>query len=82
LNGVTYIMNQDKTDLVAVRSGFNKLSLSYLASVGMEYKLREHLYLLVQPAVNFNLSSIHQRSFYLSQKPYSFGLNAGLRFRF
>ncbi len=82
LNGLTYIRNDSNTDLIAVSSSVNKITLSYMVSLGIEYKLNMKLSLLVQPAVNFNMSSVYPQSFYLSQKPYSVGVNVGLRFRF
>ncbi|HWZ21742.1 MAG TPA: hypothetical protein VNW06_03765 [Cytophagaceae bacterium] len=82
LNGVTYIRNASNTDLVEVSGNFHKVTLSYMASMGIEYKLKARMSLLAQPIVNFNMSSVYDRSLSLSQKPYSFGVNIGLRFKF
>ena len=82
LSGVTYVRNATNTDLVVESSGYSKISLSYMASFGMEYKLKPTLSLLAQPVINYNATSLFKQSSSLSQKPYSFGLSIGLRLRF
>ncbi len=82
LNGITYIRNAANTALVEESSGYNKISISYMAAMGMEYKLNTKLSVLVQPAINFNMSSVFSKNSAISQKPYSYGLNVGLRYRF
>jgi hypothetical protein len=80
LNGVTYVRNPENTGLVEVTKSISKVTLSYMAAFGMEYRWKEKVSLIAQPVVNFNLSSVYKSS-YLSQKPYSFGMSVGLRFR-
>ena len=82
LNGTTYTRNANNTDLTVISNNYNKVTLSYMASLSMEYKLKEKISLLIQPMANFKMSSVYGKSFYLAQKPYSYGVNIGLRFRF
>jgi hypothetical protein len=80
LNGVTYVSNKEGTDLIALKNDFSKLTLSYMANVGIEYKLFNYVNFLAQPTVNYHGSSIQNKSALFVQKPYSVGLNVGLRF--
>lgn len=82
LKGVTYIRNTANTDLIAISTLLSKFSLSYRAALGIEYKLTTKCSLLAQPVVNFNISSVHSKAAPISQKPYSYGINLGVRVNF
>lgn len=78
----TYITNNNITELVEYSGETRKITLSYMASVAMEYQLKKKMYLLVQPTVNYQAGSIYTNSSALNQKPYSVGVNVGIRFKF
>jgi len=81
INGVTYVANEQGTDLTAIKSGFSKFTISYLAACGIEYKLLKNVNFIAQPSFNYHGNSIINENSSLAQKPYSIGLNLGLRIK-
>lgn len=82
LKSTTYISNKEMTDLFNYQWSVQKVTLSYMASLSMEYVLWKNISLLAQPVVNYHGGSIYSGTSPIRQRPYSIGVNAGLRIRF
>lgn len=81
-SGVTHIANQNQSDVIELKSGFNTISFSYLLELEAAYKLNEHTALLLQPTFVYAATSIHNKASALSQKPYGIGVAVGMRVTF
>ena len=82
LKNTTYISNREMTDLLNYKWSVQKVTLSYMASLSMEYVLWKNISLLAQPVVNYHGGSTYGSSSPIRQRPYSVGVNAGIRVRF
>lgn len=82
IKGATYLANAQKSDVIKVTSGFNKISFMYQLSLEAAYQWNERMALVMQPTFVYGATSIHTKSSSLQQKPYGVGLTIGLRFTF
>lgn len=81
-NGVTYVSNEKGTDLQPLVSGFSKINVSYMASLGFSYAYTTKLSFLAIPVVNILGGSVLEKNAPISQRPYSIGLSLGVRLQF
>lgn len=58
-----------------------KAGLSFISSLGLNYKYNERIMLMLEPSARFYLNSITEEAYPVQQKYVFFGLNVGLRYR-
>ncbi|MBK9109427.1 MAG: hypothetical protein IPM92_13910 [Saprospiraceae bacterium] len=58
-----------------------KAGLSFITSVGLNYKYNERIMLMLEPSARLYFNSITEDSYPIQQKYVFFGLNVGLRYR-
>lgn len=58
-----------------------KAGLSFITSVGLNYKYNERIMLMLEPSARLYFNSITEDSYPVQQKYVFFGLNVGLRYR-
>ncbi len=59
----------------------SNVGVSLNGSFGLNYKIRDHLLLLIEPSARYYISSISKPEYPLSQKYLQLGLQLGLRYR-
>jgi hypothetical protein len=74
--------NQDESTVNNPRPQYSSFNLVYTGSIEINYQLYRRLSMHVGPSVKYFLSSIYDQEEIQKAKPYSLGLQIGLKYRF
>ncbi|MCZ4696330.1 hypothetical protein DWB61_16680 [Ancylomarina euxinus] len=75
------VYDKNTRETIGETSGIRSTNFSTSFSLGMEYQLSSKLSLSMEPAFKYYLNSINTDSNF-NYKPYSIGLNSGVRYKF
>jgi len=72
---------EESREKESLTSDFNKFNISALASIGLEYKLKENIFLRVEPTFQYGLKTVSQPRVDIAEYLWNVGLNVGVHLR-
>lgn len=61
---------------------FNAVLFSGIGSIGVNYRLSNHLSLFVNSKLNYSLNSVYKSNYLIRYKPVSYGIESGINIKF